>query len=32
MVAISAPTIEKITVTTPMVIAVTPFGKKPPCA
>src|SRR6476469_6233778 len=30
MVAISAPTIEKITVTTPTVIAATPNGKNPP--
>src|SRR3954452_12161346 len=29
IVAISAPTIEKITVTTPTVIAMTPIGKKP---
>src|SRR6476619_5779205 len=30
IVAISAPTIEKITVTTPTVIAATPNGKNPP--
>ncbi len=32
MVAISAPTIEKMTVTTPAVTASSPLGKKPPCA
>ena len=31
MVAISAPTMEKMTVTTPAVIARPPLGKKPPC-
>ncbi len=31
MVAISAPTMEKITTTTEEKIAPTPFGKKPPC-
>ena len=32
MVAISAPTIEKITTTMPEKMAPTPFGKNPPCA
>src|SRR6476469_11014305 len=32
IVAISAPTIEKMTVTTPAVIASLPLGKNPPCA
>ena len=32
MVAISAPTIEKITMTMLEKIAATPFGKNPPCA
>ena len=32
MVAISAPTIEKMTVTTPAVTASSPLGKNPPCA
>ena len=31
IVAISGPTIEKMTVTTPTVTALTPCGKKPPC-
>src|SRR5688500_8633768 len=32
MVATSAPTMEKMTVTTPAVSAVGPFGRKPPCS